>query len=430
MSNLYRLVGVGNAELVAGLSTLVQQGNSLIARVLAHLVEIDERRLHLELGFASLFAYCVEGLGMSEGAAGRRVAAARVWRRFPNAFERVARAELHLCALCALAPHLNEQNAAELFEASKGKTRRQVEELLAARFPRPDVREQIRRLPTRGQVPTCSVIRGGVNRPAEPTLPRSRDLDASTEPQCGAAVAGGEASEIAPDSTPPLGDPRVPDARPRPRGRDLEPLSADRFGVHFTADAELRGLIERARELASHRVPRGDLAGLMKLMVASFVKQEEKRRFGIGTRPYRASREATLSGCEARVSGALELAAPPGGASVPPSMSEAPTHTTHPTPPRPGPHSRYVAVHVRREIHARDGGQCTFVSLDGRRCSARAFIQVDHVHPFAWNGASDVPNLRLLCQPHNLLHARNCFGNTHISAQIARNLSDSRPRPR
>src|SRR6186713_2393566 len=110
MSNHYRLVGVGNAELVAGLSKLVQQSNSLTAQVLAHLVEIDERRLHLELGFASLFAYCVEGLGMSEGAAGRRVAASRVCRRFPNAFERVARAELHLCALCALAPHLNEQN--------------------------------------------------------------------------------------------------------------------------------------------------------------------------------------------------------------------------------------------------------------------------------------------------------------------------------
>src|SRR6186713_2682535 len=150
MSNLYRLVGVGNAELVAGLSRLVQQSNGLNAQVLAHLVELDERQLHLELGFSSLFAYCVESLGMSEGTAGRRVTVARVCRRFPDAFERVARGELHLCALCALAPHLNEQNAAELFDVSKGKTRRQIEALLAARFPRPDVREQIRRLPVQG----------------------------------------------------------------------------------------------------------------------------------------------------------------------------------------------------------------------------------------------------------------------------------------
>ncbi|HYQ05255.1 MAG TPA: hypothetical protein VER96_41560, partial [Polyangiaceae bacterium] len=62
----------------------------------------------------------------------------------------------------------------------------------------------------------------------------------------------------------------------RRRARELEPLSTDRFGVHFTADAELRDLIERARALASHRLPNGDLASLMKLMAASFVRQEEK----------------------------------------------------------------------------------------------------------------------------------------------------------
>jgi len=56
---------------------------------------------------------------------------------------------LHLSALCELAPHLNSENANELFEACRRKTRRQVEAVLAARFPRSDVREQIRRLPVR-----------------------------------------------------------------------------------------------------------------------------------------------------------------------------------------------------------------------------------------------------------------------------------------
>jgi len=98
-------------------------------------------------------------------------------------------------------------------------------------------------------------------------------------------------------------------ARPRPGGRELEPLSAVRFGVHFTADAELRELIERARALASHRIPNGDLAGLMKLVVARFVEQEEKRRFGIGTRPHRARSEA-------KPENSAEGAAPPGGGSL------------------------------------------------------------------------------------------------------------------
>src|SRR6187549_4123301 len=183
MSNQYRLVGLGNSELLAGLSELARQSNVLTAQLLAHLVELEERLLHLELGFSSLFAYCVEALGMSEGTAGRRVAAARVCRRFPGAFERVARAELHLCALCALAPHLNELNSAELFEACKAKTRRQIEELLAVRFPRPDVREQIRRLPTRGQVLTRVGITEGAHGSAEQTAPPSRPFDASRDPR-------------------------------------------------------------------------------------------------------------------------------------------------------------------------------------------------------------------------------------------------------
>src|SRR6185369_2721586 len=161
MSNQYRLVRLGNSELLAGLSALVRQSNVLTGRLLAHLVELEERMLHLELGFSSLFAYCVQALGMSEGTAGRRVTAARVCRRFPEAFERVARGELHLCALCALASHLNSENSAELFGACRGKTRRQIEELLAARFPRPDVREQIRRLPARGQGLTNGAVAEG-----------------------------------------------------------------------------------------------------------------------------------------------------------------------------------------------------------------------------------------------------------------------------
>src|SRR3954463_14785791 len=123
MGDQYRLVGLGNSELLAGLSALVQQSNVLTGQVLAHLVELEERMLHLELGFSSLFSYCVETLGMSEGTAGRRVAAARVCRRFPEVFERVARGELRcvrLRALCALAPHLTPENATELFEACRG----------------------------------------------------------------------------------------------------------------------------------------------------------------------------------------------------------------------------------------------------------------------------------------------------------------------
>jgi hypothetical protein len=117
MRERYRLGGVDDAQLLAALSRLVRREHDLMSDLLAHLAELDERRLHLELGFTSLFAYCTEALGFCKSAAGRRIAVARTCRKFPEAFARVARGELGLSVLSLLGPHLAPENAAELFDA-------------------------------------------------------------------------------------------------------------------------------------------------------------------------------------------------------------------------------------------------------------------------------------------------------------------------
>src|SRR6187402_1838903 len=158
----------------------------------------------------------------------------------------------------------------------------------------------------------------------------------------------------------------------------------------------------------------------MKLMVASFVQQEEKRRFGIGAKTRRPKAKANAEGTNMNVnvndSTATNRRTPPGGASearaAEPEMSagSALGHRKH---------GRYLSLNVRREVHDRDRGRCAFVSADGRRCTARVFLQFDHVRPFARCGGDDAPNIRLLCQSHNLLHARRCFGKRHMAAKIA-----------
>jgi DNA-binding transcriptional ArsR family regulator len=274
MKNRYQLGGLGNDELLAALPALVQRGNENTADVLAHLAELDERKLYLDLGYPSLFAYCIEVLGLCESAAGRRIAAARVCRRCPQAFALVARGELHLSALCAMNPHLNPENAAELFEACSNRTRRQVEEALAKRFPRPDVRDQIRRLPG---------------------------------------------------------------------GSSLDPLSEDRYGVHFTVDGEFRELLEKARALTSHQLPSGDLAGLMKLGLQALVRETEKKRFAVGRKPAKAH--------------------PPGGSdSLRDSRVddvEQAESSRHGRRSRRGQRSRHIPAAVARQIYLRDDGQCT-----------------------------------------------------------------------
>src|SRR6185369_16718116 len=143
----YRLKSLADDELLAGLASIVGRRNQITAEFLAYLAELDERQIFLDLGFASLFEYCVEKLGLCESTAGRHIAAARVCRHHPEAFGMVASGALHASALSLLRKHLTTENAAELFELCKQRSARKVEELLASRFPRPDVRDLVRRLP-------------------------------------------------------------------------------------------------------------------------------------------------------------------------------------------------------------------------------------------------------------------------------------------
>jgi 5-methylcytosine-specific restriction endonuclease McrA len=64
-------------------------------------------------------------------------------------------------------PHLNQENAAELLDACSHKTRRQVDEALAKRFPRPDIKDQIRRLPGGSSLDPLSEDHYGVHFTAD-----------------------------------------------------------------------------------------------------------------------------------------------------------------------------------------------------------------------------------------------------------------------
>jgi len=73
-----KLVDLSNEELLSGLHALIGQGRILLARGLAYLGEVEERRLDLQSACSSLFDFCVRRLGMSDDEACRRVSAARL----------------------------------------------------------------------------------------------------------------------------------------------------------------------------------------------------------------------------------------------------------------------------------------------------------------------------------------------------------------
>ncbi len=132
-----------DAELLERMPRLVLAERAGTADVIEHLVEIDQRRLFLDQACRSLSCYCIERLGYSEDEAGKRVTAARAASRFPGLLAELRSGTLHLTGLCQLAQYLTPENYDALVGHARGKSRRQIEELVARLFPRPDVPARI-----------------------------------------------------------------------------------------------------------------------------------------------------------------------------------------------------------------------------------------------------------------------------------------------
>jgi hypothetical protein len=108
---------------------------------------MDARRLYLGEGCSSLFTYCTQVLHLSEHAAYRRIEAARAARKFPVILDAVANGDLDLTAVSVIAPHLTPENVHGVIGKATHKTKREVEEIVAALRPLSPVAAASRKLP-------------------------------------------------------------------------------------------------------------------------------------------------------------------------------------------------------------------------------------------------------------------------------------------
>lgn len=92
-----------NAELFTALKNLRKRESDAIAEIVLHLAEVDRRQIYRDAGHSSLFAYCTQALGYSEGAAQRRIIAARCLKEHPEVYQKLRSGLISLCALSEIA---------------------------------------------------------------------------------------------------------------------------------------------------------------------------------------------------------------------------------------------------------------------------------------------------------------------------------------
>ena len=237
----YSLTHLSDPSLLRGLDALDSQDRTTSAAQLAHVAEVDSRKLYLPAGYPSMFAYCVGERGYSDDVAAKRIQAARVARRFPAIFPALADGRLPLTAVNLLAPHLTEDTAEELLAAAAHQTKSEIERLLAARFPVSDLLAWVETMPG---PPAARCV--GEHAPAH------------TEAQQA--------------------------ARPVDRSR-VKPLSHESFGVQFTLGQRAHAKLGYIQELLSHEIPSGDLAEVFEALCDLAIPQLEKRKFAATGKP-------------------------------------------------------------------------------------------------------------------------------------------------
>ena len=356
-ASLTPVTKLGDDELIANVKRLLREEHELSAHLLVHLGEVDARQLYRQHAYSSMFEYCVQALHLSEAEAYLRIGAARTGRRFPDVLQMLAAGELHLSALKLLAPLLDETNCEELLSAARFKSKRDVELLLAKRREKPDVPNVIRKLPQPGLAPEPA------GEPAQPLLLATAMSARSTDSR--APSPESEHKQVP-------AQPRVPTARPT-----LSPLGASRYKVQFTASQQLHDKLRQAQDLMRHELPNGDLAIVIERAMDLLIAERIKRRFGQCRTPR----------------------TPRGGAS-----------------PKRG--SRHIPHDVRRQVFARDGARCSFISTNGKRCEQRGGLELHHEQPFGRGGPATAANIRLLCRAHNQLLAERDYGREFVRQRI------------
>ncbi|MCA9520207.1 MAG: DUF222 domain-containing protein [Myxococcales bacterium] len=328
-----RLEQLSDEALMRRTEGLVARCNRLTAALVLHLAEVDRCGGHLRLGFGSLFAYCTERLGLSEAAAYQRIRAARVVRRRPRVATMLARGELHLSGLTLLAAKLDEAEGEQLLEAARGKSKREIERMLADRDPLPIVPDRIRRLAPparRGSeqdalagnrqtaLPTAGPLVPGT--PGGPLAPGTAGGHLVPESPGEHLVPGPPGEHLVPEtpgpvqsappfetrtaatglslSAPPT-EAQIPVVAPRHVGArtavEIRPLGGERYRVQLTGGAELVRALEKCRALSAHNL-HGELGAVIEAALTQYAAHLEKKRFGIGAKPRGGRKRAAGQG--------------------------------------------------------------------------------------------------------------------------------------
>ncbi len=246
------LTNISDEALIEQLLKLRTKEREISVNLILSLMEVENRKLHIEQGYPSLFAYCRDKLRYSEGAALRRIRTARAVRDYSMLLPHLEEGRISLTTVSLISSVLTPETGPDLIEQILDKSQKEVEELIASLKPEKSRAETIKPVGTLPkQAPGLEAPLLFINAPTE-NLP-SNSLNIRSE--CATVSSD---IPIAPQ-------PAKPECR---------------FELRFSVSNEVRTRLGEVQRVLSGKYPLGaSLEQTLEVLIDDFLRhQEEKYR--------------------------------------------------------------------------------------------------------------------------------------------------------
>ncbi|MGE0526477.1 MAG: HNH endonuclease [Bdellovibrionales bacterium] len=331
-------------EVESNLEQAVRKEHRIAKDILLLIRMAEDRKIFAKRGFSSMFAYLTKHHKYSEGAANRRIHAARLLTQVPQAQEKLESGELNLSTL---------NQAQRIFTAQE--------------------KASDQKLTTEQKAEALSKIESQSTTQVEQTL---------------LALFPAAASHVSQER--------------------ISTLSEDTSRLNTTLSNEVRERFEKVRDLLSHILPNAKFIDVADYLMKRFLEEHERqmqkavaREARMRDAPVQENRTKTPKK-KTRVQNKESADTKATSRSTP--ASEATETTAAPTKQRSN--KSRVSASVRRVVIQRAGGRCEYQDpVAGRRCESSHQLEADQIVPRALEGGNELSNLRCLCGVHNRMMA-------------------------
>jgi 5-methylcytosine-specific restriction endonuclease McrA len=392
---------LSDGKLLSRLDRINRKERKLELAVLFYLREVERRGLHLSLGYSSLFEFCTGRLKYSRSSAYRRVAAARVIEKYPVFAGMLLEGRTNLSVVAMISKVINNRNCGHIISIIDGRSYREAERLLSVYRPVPRRRDRVK------IVSVFEEDRGAGSVSGAESLLGSDSGGVETRAGCGVGTGSRSFGEIRHDNNKTGSDVGSDCNGEENSLSEKKLILKNKYELKFMVDPGFMEMYNKIRSLLSNKYPQGiTFEMLFEIVMQEYLERHDPRRRLARRKEREKGRDKKLDNKHNKKSDDKlnENCNKKYKDECNKSRSRSQNDNGR------NAKSRHIPKAIRDQVYARDGGRCTFVGKDGRRCNCRWELEIDHIIPFARGGDKSPENLRLLCRRHNMIEAERVYG--------------------